>query len=260
MVAERGGASPASNPGSSNPGSSDPGSSNPGSSNSGWRRLYLLRHGEAAPIARDGLPVDPWMAPLTPRGRAHVAALAASLASCGIDLLVTSAVPRAVETAAMLAGTLAQTLAGTLPGTLAGRIRLTPVVDEGLNELRPGRVLAGSPDEVRQAVRHAYRDAGQPGARFLDGEPFAAFGLRVDQALARLLARPGWTRAAVVTHEPVLRLVLARCQGFGLAGLGGFEVATGSVTILDCAPWVATIDAAMLRLANGTGEEAARLP
>lgn len=209
----------------------------------GVRRLYLLRHGDAAPVAQDGVGADPWLAPLTPRGRAQIAELAEALAGCGLDLLVTSAVPRALETAAIL----------------AGRTSLLPVVEDGLNELRPGRVLSGSPETVRQAIRQAYREAGLPGARFLGGEQFAAFGWRVEQALGRVLMKPGWARAAVITHEPALRYVLARCQGLGLAGLHACEAATGSVSILDWPPGVVAVDAAALRLANGTGSDALRL-
>jgi broad specificity phosphatase PhoE len=209
----------------------------------GTRRLYLIRHGEAAPAAKDGPGADPWAAPLTPRGRAQVADLAEGLAGLGLDLLVSSTVPRAVETAAIL----------------ARRTGLAPVADEGLNELRPGRVLAGPPEAVRMAVHQAYRDAGLPEASFLGGEAFAAFALRVEQAMARILARPGWRRAAVVTHEPALRHVLARCQGLGLASLDAFAAATASVSILDCAPGVVAVDAATLRLANGTAVDATRL-
>ncbi|NQW53103.1 MAG: histidine phosphatase family protein [Rhodospirillales bacterium] len=209
----------------------------------GTRRLYLVRHGEAAPAEEDGPGADPWAAPLTRHGRSQVVDLAEALAGLRLDLLVTSTVPRALETAEIL----------------ARRIGLSPIAEEGLNELRPGRVLAGSPEVVRQAVRQAYREAGLPGARFLGGEPFAAFGLRVEQALARILARPGWTRAAVVTHEPALRHVLARCRGLGLAGLDAVEAATASVSILDCSPGDIAVDAATLRLANGSGDEAIRL-
>jgi probable phosphoglycerate mutase len=202
------------------------------------RRVYLIRHGEAAFAA------DPWLAPLTPRGRAQVTALAEALAGLRIDLLVSSMVPRAVETAAIL----------------AARLDRAPIAQAaGLNELRPGQVLAGPPEDVRQAIRQAYREAGRPGARFLGGETFAEFGRRVEQAFAGLLARPGWTRAAVVTHEPVLRLVLARCQGLGLAGLGAIEAATASVSIIDCAPGGVALEHARLRLANGTGEDAMRV-
>jgi broad specificity phosphatase PhoE len=206
----------------------------------GTRRLYLLRHAEAAPTAPGG---DPWAAPLTPRGRAQATDLAEALAGLRLDLLVTSAVPRAIETA----------------GILARRLGQAPITEEGLNELRPGQVLAGSPEAVRLAVRQAYRDAGSPGARFLGGESFVEFGQRVEGALARILARPGWSRAAVVTHEPVLRLVMARCQGLGLAGLGAFEAAAASISIIDCAPGVIALEEARLRLANGASEDAMRL-
>jgi broad specificity phosphatase PhoE len=210
---------------------------------SGVRRLYLLRHGEAAPVARDSAVADPWLAQLTPRGRAQIAELAESLAGCGLDLLVTSVVPRARETAAIL----------------AGRTGLRPVAEEGLNELQPGSALAGSPEEVRQAIRRAYREAGLPGARFLGGESFVAFGQRVERAVGRVLAQPGWTRAVLVTHEPAVRLVLARSQGLGLAGLAAFDVAPGRVSVLDCPPGAATVEATTLRLANGTGGDALRL-
>lgn len=209
----------------------------------GVRRLYLVRHGDAAPSARHDVAGNPWLAPLTPRGRAQIADLAEPLARCGLDLLVTSTVPRALETAAIL----------------AGRSGLQPVSEEGLNELRPGRVLAGPPEAVRATIRQAYREAGLPGARFVGGESFAGFGERVEQALDRVLAQPGWSRAAVVTHEPALRYVLALCRGLGLEGLGACEVATGSVSILDCPPGAITVAAATLRLANGTGSDALRL-
>lgn len=204
------------------------------------RRLYLLRHGEAAPAGGDA---DPWQAALTARGRAQVAALAEALAGCGLERIVASAVPRAIETAAIL----------------AGRAGLRPVVEAGWNELQPGAVLDGPPEAVRQAIRAAYREAGRPGARFLGGESFAGFARRIDEALGRLLAEPGWRRAAVVTHEPALRLVLARCHGRGLDGLGAFEAATGSASILDWPAGAVGLEAARVRLVNGGPGEVARL-
>jgi broad specificity phosphatase PhoE len=207
------------------------------------RRLYLVRHGDAAAAVQHGPGADPWLAQLTPFGRAQIAEVAAGLAGCRLDLLVTSAVPRALETAAIL----------------VSRIELEPVVDEGLNELQPGKVLAGSPETVRHAIRQAYRLADQPGARFLDGELFTDFSRRVEQSLARILAKPTWTRAAVVTHEPVLRYVLARCRGLGLAALDAFAAKTGSVLVLEFPPSVVILDGAIVRLVDGTGSDALRL-
>lgn len=204
------------------------------------RRLYLIRHGEAAPVARAGGAADPWQAVLTDRGRAQVVALADILPGWGLDLIVTSAVPRAIETGALL----------------AARLGLVPGIEEGWNELRGGRVLAGSAEEIRRSVREAFRDAGQPGARFLGGERFDEFARRVGRALDRLLARPGWRRAAVVTHEPVIGYLLARCQGLGLDGLGRFQPGPGTASVLD---WAAGADAAVVRLVGGAAAELRRL-
>jgi broad specificity phosphatase PhoE len=206
------------------------------------RRLYLLRHGEAA-VAGGAGAADPWQAVLTTRGRAEIGDVAEALAGCGLDLLVTSAVPRALETAAIL----------------GGRTGLRPVVDEGWNELRAGRVLAGSADQVRRAITDAYRQAGRPGARFLGGESFVGFAGRVEQALGRILAQPGWARAAVVTHEPALRHVLARCHGLGLCGLSTFDLATGSASVLEWAAEACGVEGATVRLTNGTPSDLRRL-
>ena len=207
------------------------------------RRLFLLRHGQAAVVATEGGVTDPWRAALTAQGKEQIAALADALAGCRLELLVTSAVPRALETAAIL----------------ARRTGLRPVIEEGWNELQAGTVLTGSAEQVQQAVRDSYQEAARPGARFLGGELFDDFARRVEQALGRMLAKADWTRAAVVTHEPALRYVLARCEGLGLGGLGAFETATGSVSVFDCPPGVLTVDGARIRLANGTGSDALRL-
>lgn len=206
------------------------------------RRLYLLRHGEAAVVGAPG-GADPWQAQLTARGRAGIGDVAAALAGCRLDLLVTSAVPRALETAAIL----------------ERRTGLRSAVDEGWNELRAGRVLAGSAEEVRRAITAAYSEAGRPGARFLGGESFADFAGRVDRALSRILAQPGWTRAAVVTHEPALRHLLARFHGLGLGGLSRFALATGSASVLEWETAVCSADAATVLLMNGTPSDLLRL-
>lgn len=203
------------------------------------RRLYLLRHGEAAPPAPDGEVADPWQARLTPRGVAEIAELAGVLAGRGLGRLVTSEVPRALETAAIL----------------AGRTGLRPVVDAGWNELRAGEILAGSPEVIRRTVRAAYGEAGRPGARFLGGEPFICFARRVEQALDRLLGEPGWSRAALVTHEPALCYLLARCHGHGLEALGRFEVRTGRASILEWPAGADGIDTATPLIVNAAASD-----
>ncbi|MBY0395879.1 MAG: histidine phosphatase family protein, partial [Thermoleophilia bacterium] len=157
--------------------------------------------------------------------------------------LVTSEVPRALETAAIL----------------AGRTGLHPVIDAGWNELRAGEILAGPPEAIRHAVTSAYREAGQPGARFLGGESFAGFAKRVEQALDRLLAESGWSRAAVVTHEPALRYLLARCHGRSLDGLGMFALRTGSASVLEWAAGACGIETATVLIVNAAASDLPRL-
>ncbi len=109
--------------------------------------------------------------------------------------------------------------------------------------------------------RRCGRPSGRPACQVpaSSTELFAAFGRRIEQSLARILAKPGWTRAAVITHEPALRYVLAHCQGLGLADLDAFAAKTGSVIVLDYPPGVVTLDAAIVRLVDGTGSDALRL-
>lgn len=207
------------------------------------RRLYLVRHGEAAPIAREGVAADPWQASLTMRGKAQITELADAMVGCRLDLIVTSAVPRAIETAALL----------------AGRIGLRPAVEADWNELRSGAVLAGSAGEIRRSIRASFREAGQPGARFLGGESFVGFAERVERALDRMLALPGWARAAVVTHEPAIGCVLARCHGLDLGDLDRFELSPGSASILDWPSGAIGIERATVRLINGVVLDVRRL-
>ncbi len=200
------------------------------------RRLYLLRHGEAAYFDERGKALDPWAAPLTERGRRQIGQVAARMTASGIERIVTSAVPRALETASIL----------------ADHLGLAPAADETWNEIRPGDLAAIPDHQLRSVIVDAHRDAASPGARFFGGELFSAFAGRVDRGLDRLLADPSWTTLAVVTHDPVARYVIARALGLGLAGLRFFEQDAGCLNVID---WAADPDGSVqpiVRLVNGT--------
>ncbi len=215
----------------------------PAEVNAGWRRLYLLRHGEVAYFGRDGRPVDPWEVGLTAQGRTQAGNLAAALSGRGVELLLTSAVPRAMQTAAILAAGLG----------------ISTVVDPGWNELRPGNLAVVSPDRLRAVIVDAYRCAADPGACFFGGEDFGGFARRTGDALDRLLAAPDWSTAVVVTHDPVLRFLVARCLGLGLAGMYFFEQEAGCVHVIEF-PWLAGGEASpLIRLLNGGPDDLARL-
>ena len=69
-------------------------------------RLYLLRHGIAAPHGTPGVSDDD--RPLTPKGEAHVKAIGSGLKRLGVtpDRIVTSPLPRARRTAELVAKSL----------------------------------------------------------------------------------------------------------------------------------------------------------
>lgn len=205
-----------------------------------WRRLYLLRHGEVAYFDQEGRPADPWQARLTENGTAQAAALGEALARCGVELLLTSAVPRALETSAIL----------------AARLGLTPVVDTAWNELRPGDLAAVPREQLHAVIVNAYRRADEPGACFFGGEAFADFAARIDAALLRLLAAPGWRNAVLVTHEPVLRWLVARGLGLGLSGMRFFEQEPGCVNVIE---FSAMTGEPLIRLLNGAPGDLGRL-
>jgi probable phosphoglycerate mutase len=199
------------------------------------RRLYLLRHGEVAYFDAQGKPVDPWATKLTDAGCTMVDEVAATLNEANVDLIVASAVPRALESADII----------------ARRTGITPQVDADFNELAPGDLASVARLELEKTILHAYLDAPNDGARFFGGESFAAFATRVDRGLQRLLGEPGWTVGVVVTHDPVIRCIIANVLSLGLAGLRFFEHDPASVTVIDFIEDPDGLMQPVIRLVNG---------
>ena len=156
---------------------------------------------------------------------------------------MTSAVPRAIETAAILA-----------TGT-----GLVPVVNAGWNELRPGDLALLPPARLRAVIMDAYRNAADPGACFFGGEGFGDFARRVGDVLDRLLAVADWSTAAVVTHDPVLRFLIARCLGLGLAGMRFFEQEPGCINVIEFKKSADGTGDPLIRLLNGAPGDLVRL-
>ena len=215
----------------------------PGGGSGTWRRLYLVRHGEVAYFGPDGRPADPWEVSLNANGKAQAGRLATALSACGAELLMTSAVPRAIQTAAILA---------------AG-MNLTPVVDACWNELRPGDLAAVPPERLHGVIVDAYRRAAEPGACFFGGEGFSDFARRAGDALEHLLAARSWSTAVVVTHDPVLRFIVARCLGLGLGGMRFFEHEPGCINVIEFENSADGAGGSLIRLMNGAPGDLARL-
>ena len=160
------------------------------------RRIYLMRHAEAAYIQEDGSVTDnERQVALTSLGRTQARKQAGLLASVPFDRAVCSGLPRTLETATLV---------------LAGRQAPRPETVSELNEIRPGQARQPPADPLAWLadVANPWAAAENPEARFLDGERFADFDARVHPAFDALVAADDWTHFLLVLHGAVNRSIL----------------------------------------------------
>ncbi len=194
---------------------------------SGRHRIYLMRHGEVSYFDADGKPVNPKTVSLTERGTHQAQAARDALAAVPFDRVLCSGLPRAQQTAEIV---------------VEGR-GLTVDEDPDLGELRGGR-FADIPRERWEAeFVYGFENATAPGASFAGGESYADFEHRVVGGLTRFFDAPGWTRALIVAHDGVNRMILSWACGAGLAALSTFEQDMGCINIID----VDIADGALIR-------------
>ena len=160
------------------------------------RRIFLLRHAEAAYVHDDGtVTQDPRSVSLTALGQQQARKQAAVLASVPFDRAICSGLPRTVETARLI---------------LAGREAPSLETDPALEEIRGAGRAYGREDSAAwlQEVANPWVAAEEPGARFLGGEKFADFGARVAPAFDCIVAGRDWTNLLLVLHGAVNRMIL----------------------------------------------------
>ena len=165
------------------------------------RRIFLLRHAEAAYVREDGTVTDdPRSVPLTRLGRQQARKQAAVLASVPFDRAICSGLPRTVETARLI---------------LAGRETPALETEPALEEIRgAGRAYGRERDAAWiQEVANPWAKAEEPDARYLGGERFADFGARVTPAFDRIVAERDWTNLLLVLHGAVNRKLLNHVLG-----------------------------------------------
>lgn len=166
------------------------------------RRIYLLRHAEAAYFNPDGSRVDdPRAAPLTPLGREQAQVQGDALRDVDFDLAVCSGLARTMETATIV-----------LDRNAGAKPALERI--EGLQELRGGGPRDAPPTaaELRH-IANPWADGHRPGARFLRGETFSEFSHRVGSAFAALLQRTTWQTMLLVCHGGTNRALLNHALG-----------------------------------------------
>ncbi|WP_172145595.1 histidine phosphatase family protein [Pseudomonas tumuqii] len=206
------------------------------------RRIYLLRHAEVSYFDAQGQPPDPRQVPLTARGRQQAAAASALLAEIRFDLAVCSGLPRTEETARHI---------------LHGR-DLPLHAEPRLQEIRGGRLREIPRQDRERSIAYAYDGAEQPGARFIGGELWSDFAMRVNQAWDQLIARDDWQHLLIVAHDAVNRVLLGQIIGGGLGGLKGFEQDPACINIIEADIHAAIIERAFIRTLNLTAYDLIR--
>jgi broad specificity phosphatase PhoE len=185
------------------------------------RRVYLLRHAEAAYLNADGTPVaDTRAAGLTANGETQARRQAEVLADVGFDRAVCSGLPRTRATAAII---------------LAGRLAPTLEIVPDLEEIRGGdrhQPVADMETWIRH-VANPWADAAHPEARFLGGERFVDFERRVVPAFAGLVDDPSWRTLLVVAHGGVNRLLLNHVMNLPWQGAVSVEQDACCINIID---------------------------
>src|SRR5260370_15482568 len=148
------------------------------------RRIYLLRHAEVAYVGKDGRPVRPDEATLTPEGEKQAERLAEVLRPVPFDRAITSGLPRTLETARRI---------------LAER---GPAIESwpDLAEIRGGRLRDISPEALEAALLGAFRGAAPESARFLGGESIGELFDRVLPSIQRLIDARDSDCALAVLH------------------------------------------------------------
>jgi probable phosphoglycerate mutase len=159
------------------------------------RRIFLMRHGEAAYVRPDGtVTADPRQVGLTEQGRVQARKQAAVLASVPFDRAICSGLPRTVETATLVLAYREQPALETMPA---------------LEEIRGGD--REHPVEDMTAwlahVANPWAGADHPEATFLGGERFVDFAERVVPAFEAILADHSWRNLLLVLHGAVNRMI-----------------------------------------------------
>ncbi|MEQ8861005.1 MAG: histidine phosphatase family protein [Pseudomonadales bacterium] len=185
------------------------------------RRIFLMRHGEAAYVAADGTVTDdPRNVALTEQGRIQARKQAAVLASVPFDRAICSGLPRTVETARLV---------------LAGRDRPALETRPELEEIR-GADRDHPVADVTVWLAHVanpWAGADQPEARFLGGERFVDFAARVVPAFDAILADPDWRQLLLVLHGAVNRMLFNHVMNLPWQGRMSIEQDNACLNIID---------------------------
>ncbi len=206
------------------------------------RRIFLLRHAEAAYIHTDGtVTKDPERVALTPLGRTQARKQSAVLASVPFDRAICSGLPRTLETARLI---------------LAGREIPVLETEPALEEIRGGGRAYKRGDKAAwlREIANPWAVAAHPEGRFLGGEKFSDFAARVTPAFDRIVAAPAWRNLLLVLHGAVNRMILNHMLGLGWQTRAAIEQDNCCINVIDVDTDAAgAIERYLIRTVNLTG-------
>lgn len=205
------------------------------------RRIYLLRHAEAAYLRDDGTPVgDTRIVGLTANGEDQARRQCEVLADVEFDRAVCSGLPRTRATAGFILGT---------------RKRPALEVVPDLEEIRGGDRFDDITD-MQSWIRHVanpWADAAQADSRFLGGERFADFESRVVPAFTALVSDRSWRTLLIVAHGGVNRVLLNHTMNLPWQGTVSIEQDACCINIVDVDMDGARVERYLVRGVNITG-------
>ncbi len=205
------------------------------------RRIYLLRHAEAAYLKPDGTPVpDTRVAGLTADGEEQAKRQSDVLTDVAFDRAVCSGLPRTRATAGFV-----------LAGRTAPELEIVPALEEIGGGGRPERIA-----DMESWIRHVanpWADAAAPDSRFLGGERFIDFEHRVLPAFNGLVADPTWRTLLIVAHGGVNRLILNHVMNLPWQGAVSIEQDACCINIIDVDMAAGHVERYLVRGVNITG-------
>ena len=195
-------------------------------------KFLLIRHATTNAVGKSLSGRKPAVH-LNDQGISQANDLAASLASSKLSAVYTSPLERAMQTAA----------------PIAERLRLTPQIEEGLQELDFGDWTDKSFDVLASDQQFSRFNTFRSGTRIPGGEMMLEAQTRIVRTMQALSKKHAEETIALVSHSDLIKAALSYYAGIPLDMMQRLEISPASLSILDLYP-----DFASLQMLNFTGE------
>jgi len=182
------------------------------------RRIYLFRHGSVDYIDADGNIVpDTDIVVLNETGLAQAAQMRELFSGVQVDKALCSGLPRTLQTGE----------------TVLGSREIPLEVDVGFLEIRQMEGEVSGDYDVVADVAFSHWRANDEEARFLGGERYSDFYLRIEKAIQSLLLDESWNNLALFAHGATNAAILGWVTGIGRSAFGVLDQAMCCLNVVD---------------------------